>query len=118
IPRRKVGIGSAVTLSAAMPADLLAHRGNGALQAPGNSPKRVAGRKAAGDFFALGKTERPGRSASSCGPYTACGLQDAMNRRGSLAQSTSNPKDRLASLISTPEFLALRTCDCRRTPWS
>jgi hypothetical protein len=38
-----------------------------------------------------------------------------MDRRGSLAQSTSDPKDRLASLISTPEFLALRTGDDRAT---
>jgi len=41
-----------------------------------------------------------------------------MNRRRSLAQRTPNPKDRLASLISTPEFLALRTCNCRGTSWS
>jgi hypothetical protein len=52
---------------------------------------------------------------SSCRPYAACGLQDAMNRRGSLAQSTSDTKDRLASLISTPEFLALLACDDRAT---
>jgi hypothetical protein len=36
-----------------------------------------------------------------------------MNRRGSLAQGTSDPNDRLASLISTPEFFALDTCDDR-----
>ena len=118
MPCRKVGIGSAVTLPAAMPAHLLAHRGNGALQALGNSPKLVAGRNAARDFFALDKTEHAGRSASSCRPYTACGLQDAMNRRRSLAQRTPNPKDCLAGLISTPEFFALRTCDCRGTSWS
>jgi hypothetical protein len=52
---------------------------------------------------------------SSCRPYAARGLQDAMNRRGSLAQSTSDTKDRLASLISTPEFLALLACDDRAT---
>src|SRR5215470_15691052 len=92
-----------------MPGDFLAHRRNGALQVPGNSAKRVTGRNAPRDFFALGKAERSRRSTSSWRPYTACGLQDAMNRRGSLAQSTSDPKDRLANLISMPEFLALRT---------
>jgi hypothetical protein len=33
-----------------------------------------------------------------------------MNRRGALAEGTSDPKDRLASLISTPELLAVRAC--------
>jgi len=101
-----------------MPGDFLAHRRDGALQFPGNSVERVTGRDAARDFFALGKAEYSGRSTSLCRPYTARGLQHAVNCRGSLAQDTSDPKDRLASLISMPEFLPLRTCDDRATSWS
>jgi hypothetical protein len=36
-----------------------------------------------------------------------------MNRRGPLAQGASDAQNGLASLISTPEFFALGTCDDR-----
>jgi hypothetical protein len=101
-----------------MAGDFLAHRRNGALQVTGNSAKRVTGGNAARYFFALGKAEHSGISTSSCRPYTACGLQNAMNRRGAPAQCTSDPKDRLANLISTPEFLALRIGRARATSQS
>jgi len=101
-----------------MPGDFLAHCRNRALQVSGNSAKRVTGRNAARDLFALGKAEHAGRSASLYRPNTACGLQDPMNRRGALAEGTSDPKDRLASLISTPELLAVRACQSRTTSWS
>ena len=49
---------------------------------------------------------------------TARGLKHTVEIAGSLAQLTADPEDRLASLISTPEFFALRVCNCRVTPWS
>jgi hypothetical protein len=49
---------------------------------------------------------------------TASGLNYAVKLFGSLAQRTPDLRDRLASLVSAPEFFALRLCDCRGTPWS
>jgi hypothetical protein len=45
-------------------------------------------------------------------------VQFAVNRRLLLAQGTPDPKHRLASPISAPELLALRTSDYFGTPKS
>jgi hypothetical protein len=46
---------------------------------------------------------------------TTSSLKDAVKVGGALTQCTADPEDRLARLVSTPEFFALRACNGRVT---
>jgi hypothetical protein len=98
-----------------MPSHFLTYRRNGSVKAPGDGAECVTRCNAARNLFALTKAEDPRGTAALGWRNTASGLKHAVEVRRSLAQRAPDPEDRLASLVSAPQFFALSVCNCRGT---
>src|ERR1700686_4087088 len=106
---------SPVVLPSPVSSHFLAYRGNGPVKAPGDGAKCLTRGNAARNLFAFTKAKDSRGTATFGWRNTASGLKHSVKVGGSLAQRTSDPQDRFPSLVSTPEFFALRARNGRVT---